>query len=410
MTGRITESPTISNLFHLDLMKIAIIADASHLLKLIRNMLQNKGIVKINPEYQQYWNLVTDEISWNVILDVVEFQEKHELKINAKLNSQTIKRGSSHFGKMDVGCAAAVFSKDTTAAIQFMVLHHGYPESYLATAQFVYWVAHWWEIMSSQHFSMAFSMTRPEMHKEQVDFVQRFSDFFSSIQIDELKSGEPHVYTEVQQGVIITSWSIIWLQKDMLTRKNLKFFMAGRTLGDIVENHHSNSKQMNKNPSPLQIERISKSLAICEVLGNVKGSNCPDDQSTETLGEFKNLKRLELEKLKEESDEVQEDLEFLESNGYHFDLDTDQGFAEANALSNWLGCALRRTIMSKKHKGCYCEKCINILVEKKEEESLQMVNELIDNKTIGEAFQKNILDCTAIFHPRVVIVSSPYIM
>ena len=63
MTGRITESPTISNLFHLDLMKIAIIADASHLLKLIRNMLQNKGIVKINPEYQQYWNLVTDEIS-----------------------------------------------------------------------------------------------------------------------------------------------------------------------------------------------------------------------------------------------------------------------------------------------------------------------------------------------------------
>ena len=64
-------------------MKIAIIADASHLLKLIRNMLQNKGIVKINPEYQQYWNLVTDEISWNVILDVVEFQEKHELKINA---------------------------------------------------------------------------------------------------------------------------------------------------------------------------------------------------------------------------------------------------------------------------------------------------------------------------------------
>ena len=73
-------------------MKIAIIADASHLLKLIRNMLQNKGILKINPEYQQYWNLVTDEISWNVILDVVEFQEKHELKINAKLNSQTIKR------------------------------------------------------------------------------------------------------------------------------------------------------------------------------------------------------------------------------------------------------------------------------------------------------------------------------
>jgi hypothetical protein len=402
VTGRITESPKIANLFQFDLMKIAIIADPSHLLKLIRNMLQNKGIVKIHPEYQQFFNLVTNEISWQVIEDVVKFQETHELRINPKLNAATLKRGKSQFGKMDVGCAIAVFSKDTTSAIQYMVLHHDYPETYLATAQFVYEVAHWWEIMSCQHFSMAFSMARPEMHKEQCAFVERFSDFFSSIQIDELKSGQPHAYTEVQQGVLITSWSILWLQKDLLTRKNLKFFMAGRTSGDNIENHHSNSKAMTKNPSPLQIERISKALAVCQVLGNVKGSNCPDDQSTEALGEFKNLKKLELAKAKEEQDEADEDFEFLNSNGHHFNLDTDHGFAEANALSNWLGCALKRTILSKKHKGCYCEKCSSLLVEKKNEESLQMVNELIDNKKIGEIFQRNFtrpsILCNNIFH------------
>ena len=83
MTGRISESPTIANLFQVDLMTLAIIADASHLLKLIRNMLQNKGTVYMHPDDQKYYNLVTNEISWKVIEDVVEFQEKHELRIDA---------------------------------------------------------------------------------------------------------------------------------------------------------------------------------------------------------------------------------------------------------------------------------------------------------------------------------------
>ena len=117
MTGRISESPTIANLFQVDLMTLAIIADASHLLKLIRNMLQNKGTVYMHPDDQKYWKLVTNEISWKVIEDVVEFQEKHELRINPKLTSSVLRRGKSQFGKMDVGCAIAVFSKDTTAAI-----------------------------------------------------------------------------------------------------------------------------------------------------------------------------------------------------------------------------------------------------------------------------------------------------
>ena len=36
----------------------------------------------MHPDDQQHWNLVTNEISRKVIEDVVEFQEKHELRIN----------------------------------------------------------------------------------------------------------------------------------------------------------------------------------------------------------------------------------------------------------------------------------------------------------------------------------------
>ena len=107
----------MSNFFLLNGWKIYIICDASHVLKLIRNMLQNKGIIKIHKAYQEEWNMITNEVRREVIEELVKFQEKFELKIAPKLNAKVLERGGSHFGKMDVGCAMSVFSKDTAATI-----------------------------------------------------------------------------------------------------------------------------------------------------------------------------------------------------------------------------------------------------------------------------------------------------
>ena len=76
MIGSITGAPKISNLFQIDDMVIAIICDASHVLKLIRNMLQNKGMIKISKEFQELWEMITDEVRWEVIEELVKFQEK----------------------------------------------------------------------------------------------------------------------------------------------------------------------------------------------------------------------------------------------------------------------------------------------------------------------------------------------
>ena len=72
-------------------MVIAIICDASHVLKLIRNMLQNKGMVRISKEFQELWEMITDEVRWEVIEELVKFQEKFELKIAPKLNEKVLK-------------------------------------------------------------------------------------------------------------------------------------------------------------------------------------------------------------------------------------------------------------------------------------------------------------------------------
>ena len=79
-------------------------------------------------KFREFYELPTDIIDWSVIEEVATFQADHELKIAPKLTVKALERGKSHFGKMDVGCAHAVFSRDVAACIEYMVAHHNYPQ------------------------------------------------------------------------------------------------------------------------------------------------------------------------------------------------------------------------------------------------------------------------------------------
>ena len=83
MWGTISSPPTICHLIYIPGIPypMAIFADASHLIKLIRNMLQNKKTIKMSKKYQEWWGLCTNEIKWEVIEAVAKFQEDHELLI-----------------------------------------------------------------------------------------------------------------------------------------------------------------------------------------------------------------------------------------------------------------------------------------------------------------------------------------
>ena len=115
VNGTITGTPQISNLFLFENWYIAIICDPSHVIKLIRNMLQNKKLIRMAKRFVEHYDLPTDLIDWHVIEEVAKFQADHELKIAPKLTIKALKRGSSHFGKMDVSCAHAVFSRDVSS-------------------------------------------------------------------------------------------------------------------------------------------------------------------------------------------------------------------------------------------------------------------------------------------------------
>ena len=385
VTGTITGSIQISNLFLFDGWQIAIICDPSHVIKLIRNMLQNKKLIKMAEKFREFYDLPTDIIDWSVIEEVAAFQADHELKIAPKLTVKALERGKSHFGKMDVGCAHAVFSRDVAACIEYMVAHHNYPQEFLTTAHFIDLVAQWWTILKARCHQLAFSHRKREIYDEVINFLKTFMEFFASLEIYENQD----YLEDVQKGVLMSTESMLWLQEQLLARDDVEFFMGGRCLGDPVECHHGQARSMCKNPTCLQIERISKALAACQVLGKVKGSNVPGDETPDVLTEFKNFKKLELQKLKEDQADFEEDFreyhEYMQSVDLEIrDLDSDKGFAEANSLSYWIGCVLKRTILRKAKNGSYCKKCIGLLVQNDENEVEQIVNELIELKTMWD--------------------------
>ena len=83
--------------------------------------------------------------------------------------------------------------------------------------------------------------------------------------------------------------SIIWLQEQMLSDPEVKYYAAGRALGDSIEAHNGHLRFYQKNPSPTQVKRFSKIISVSHFLTRVMGSNVPPDESV-FLTEFENLK------------------------------------------------------------------------------------------------------------------------
>ena len=117
------------------------------------------------------------------------------IKIAPKLTVKALARGKSHFGKMDVSCAHAVFSRDTSACIEFMVAHHGYPKEFLTTAHFVDLVAQWWNLLKARHHDLAFSHKKRDIYDEVINFLKMFMELFASLEIYEGQSA----YEDVQK-------------------------------------------------------------------------------------------------------------------------------------------------------------------------------------------------------------------
>ena len=362
---------------------IAFCPDGSHALKGLKNYLFNYGEIQLSEEEVRDFDLVSNLVQLIAIQDLVEFQENLEYKPAPRLTKAVLAKAVQRYGKMDVGTTMAIFNRDTSNGILHMISKGGYPNSYTTTAHCIERVAYWYQIMGERGMGFAFSNMYPEQRDSQIDFLNKFSYYTSKMilskkQRDAIADKNNPSLEAVQKSVLMSAKSIIWLQEKMLADPEVKYYAAGRALGDSIEAHNGHLRFYQKNPSPTQVKRFSKIISVSHFLTRVMGSNVPPDESV-FLTEFESLKILKID------DDVPEDESEDTSELEHFteigiDLENFQSFedySEANSLSYINAFVLHKTILKK---GSKCDLCKKVLVAQNSEGNDQIVNTLIQEK------------------------------
>ena len=104
-------------------------ADPAHLLKNFRNAWE-KFDFSLSSHIVEKYNLPSNKVDYNVLRDLVTFQDKHmgpDMKIAPRLTSDHLDlKNKSSIAKMAVPPAEAVISRDTASAIRYLIKHHKY--------------------------------------------------------------------------------------------------------------------------------------------------------------------------------------------------------------------------------------------------------------------------------------------
>ena len=104
----------------------------------------------------------------------------------------------------------------------------------------------------------------------------------------------------IQRTVLLATMSMIYLAKKLIDDNDMKMFMGGRTLGDVVENLHSLIRAICSYPNAVLYMRITKGVSLSMMLGTGgKRGSYGQDNSVEQLIDFDNIRALCDEKKQE---------------------------------------------------------------------------------------------------------------
>ena len=341
--------------------EIALLSDAAHALKAIRNALLNNKVIYIHAKHVEHYGLETNDVFWEAIVKLVEFDEERELKIAPHLTRKCI--DITKFTKMSVKLAMHVFSWETANALKLVCQNYSdeFPSYYLTTAFFIELVAEWWNVVHSRSRNICFSSGNDEAWEKSTKSIEMFKDVYGNMILNEHQvSG----YWPSQRAVLLTSTSILGLANKLVKEDGYQFFLPGRCLNDCIENFFSLVRFINKSPTALMFKRFAKSIAVSQFLKYSPHGSYEEDDSLEYLINLDDFK--ETQKCVEE--EHQDDIMEI------FDQDEfdPQDFAEDNSLAYFGGSIMRKIVKGE------CEECQNEFFAPEDDE--QEVNSLIKLK------------------------------
>ena len=237
---------------------VYVFADVPHLVKNLRNHFVNGQDIVLPADVVKKFNLPTAVVCVKPVKLLVDYQSGKDLKPAPKLTEKHLE--PSHFDKMKVSHAMAVFSKSVSAALHVMVDTGVYDQSALTTAWFVDIVNHWFDLMSSRHPIVALSKFDQAKYVEAVEFLNMVNDLFRRVVI-----GNEH-WKPVQSGVILSTTSMLLVHEQLLNENNFKFVLTSRFSQDCLENLFSCIRRKNATPTSLEFKNCLRVLTVAQYL------------------------------------------------------------------------------------------------------------------------------------------------
>ena len=246
-------------------------ADVPHILKNVRAALCNGRKFKLPKQFLEKWSLPSPWVTFQHLEALCDYQENLQLKPAPRLTKSLLQ--PTHFEKMNVAGALAVFDYATPAALRHLVEDCGYPSEYLTTAKFVEVFRHWFDLVNSRSSTMALSKFNEGKYKEALEYIDSVIELFKTLEVDDGK------WKPYQTGVITTSLSILSLQKDLLEEEGFDFFLTSRISQDSLENTFSMIRIKNPTPTPKEFKYNLRAISAAQYMKDKKTSNYDHDEA-----------------------------------------------------------------------------------------------------------------------------------
>lgn len=169
--------------------------------------------------------------------------------------------------------------KDTVSDYNIYIKKLSLSDSILTTAWFLACCNHWFDLISSRHPVLALSYLNRAKHDEAVKFLESFIDLAKSMEI-----GSKKIWKPVQTGIILSTMSVLELQKELLDDGHA-FLLTSRFTQDCLENLFSSVWLRNPVQTPLEFKFALKIISISQFL-KVSSVGSYQEDDSEYLAEF----------------------------------------------------------------------------------------------------------------------------
>lgn len=263
--------------------KLFFIADAPHLLKNLKSALLNNRIIELPTTFVNIHSLSSAVVECAHLDELVDIQENLHFKLIPKIRKRDII--CTTFNKMKVNKAKNIWSTDVSSAMKFYAEETSKNE-FNTTAVFIEVISKWFTLITARTPQLALGKQagdeKEERFNNSIAFLESIIELFR-----EIKIGHQPKFKPVQNGIMITTKSIIQLTKYLIHERGYLYVLTGRFTQDCLENVFSSMRVRHPIPNALQFKQNLKLLTISNYIKSSHASSYDEDDG-EIIGAFLN--------------------------------------------------------------------------------------------------------------------------